>query len=233
MSTLITEDDSTAPRAGGSAHTCQTDSRTSGNYVLSRLNACTWQNRRETLMACTGSKCPYRFCGYTDEEMPPRGTACLWEVAYAAAAADQFDDLFPSDGIGRHMDDRPTSRREWTLAHLVANRASVRATLALKRCWDAITNRGNMPIDRKPFEEYDLARRYQAAAHNRIEAVWAQLPVIEERVRLQRIRSRMLFYGYWRPDKGEAPPRVEDAPQWIVHQVNQRRVVPQDQASRY
>lgn len=188
-------------------------------YTYSRLNACKWQTRRETIMACMGAKCPYQFCGCTEQQLPPLGAPCLWEVIYAAQAAQQFDDLFPEDGVGRYMDDRPHHRREWTLAHLLANRAGARARVAFNESMDAVRNRGRMPIDRTPFKHHDLAMRYRTAARNRLEAVWAQVDVIEKRIRDERIRRLMIAHGHWRIGDA-APPDPDNAPAWILREVD-------------
>lgn len=172
-------------------------------------------------MVCLGAKCKYELCGFSEDELPPLGSECVWEIWYGRKLLKQFDETFPRDGLGQYLDNRPARRKEWVLSHLLANRASIRASLTLQRCFDAVANRGDMPYDRKPFEEWAVAERYRTAAYHRISALWEQLPVIQERVREDKIRSLMLFHGYWHPHSGEAPPNIEDAPQWILDTVTE------------
>lgn len=193
-----------------------------GNYELSKLNACKWQTRREDIMACMGTRCPYFFCQHAEEELPPLGAECPWEIWYADKLVAQFDQLFPRDGIGEHMDDRPAHRKEWVLAHLLANRAGARAREAFNDAMVAVINRGNMPIDRRPFVHHALAERYRRAAYNRLERIWDQVPVIEKRLRDRRIIREMIMHGYWHT--GDPAPNPEDAPQWIKVRVDGQRV---------
>jgi|GEM_PF-6077676 len=223
MSTLITENTSTSATADSSGAPCRTDrSATRDGYRRSRWNSAKWQTRRNGLLVCRRQRCPYEFCGLDDEQLPPYGSACRFECIYAVRLADEFDALFPVDGIGRHMDDRDHWRREFILGHLLANRASVRASLALQRCFNAVADRGDMPVDQQPFHEYDIARRYRHAARNRVQAVWDQLKIIEERAREARVRTLMLQHGYWNPYRGEESPSLEDAPSWIVREASAR-----------
>lgn len=195
--------------------TCRTDS-----YRLSRWNAGQWFTRREGIMPCLGHRCSYGFCGLADDELPPEGSPCLWEAAFAARLLRQFDEMLSLDGIGRYLDDYLGRRKEWVTSHLLANRASVRASLALRNGFDAFSNRGDRPYDRRPFHEYDVARRYRTTARNRVENLYNQLPVIQERIRHERIVCLMAAHGHWKP--GGAPPSVEDAPAWILERVNRR-----------
>lgn len=217
MNTETTQTD-TSPCAVGTSDTVyETERRPS--YARSRFNACRWQTTRDSFMVCFGDRCKYRFCGFEDDEMPPAGSACVWERVYAMRLLAQFDELFPADGVGQYMDDRDHHRREWTYAHLLANRAGTRARTAFNEAMDAVSNRGNMPIDRRPFERHALAMRYRAAARNRLEAVWAQLPVIEKRIRDKRIIRAMIVNGYWHIGDPELP-NPDNAPDWIIATVD-------------
>jgi hypothetical protein len=188
-------------------------------YDLSRFNACAWQTTRDDIMVCRGDRCPYRFCNADAGELPPAGSACLWEQQYTLRLLRQFDDLFPNDGIGRHMDDRLHHRREFVMAHLLSNRAGSRARAAFNEAMDAVSARGCMPIDREPFERHALAMRYRTAARNRLERVWRQADVIEARMRDERIRRLMIANGYWHVGDTE-PLNSENAPEWIVRTVD-------------
>lgn len=215
-------EDSPPATAAASDMPFRTDCASSG-YEISRFNACTWQTRREDVMVCLGAKCKYELCGFAEEEMPPLGSECPWERWYGRKLLRQFDQMFPRDGLGQHLDDLPARRKEWALSHLLANRASIRASLTLQRCFDAITNRGSMPYDRKPFEEWAVAERYRTAAYNRINALWDQLPAIQEKAQLDRMRCLMIFHGYWKPHDGQPKPKLEDVPGWIRDQVEKRQ----------
>lgn len=196
----------------------RTDSVYSG-YDISRWNACTWQTRREDVMVCLGAKCKYQFCGFSEEEMPAPGSECPWEIWWGNKLRKQFEELFPRDGLGRYLDDRTARLKEWVLSHFLANRASIRASLTLQRAFHAFENRGNMPYDRKPFEEWAVAERYRTAAYNRINALWDQMPAIEEQVRLDRMRLLMIANGHWKPREGQPKPELEEVPAWIRERV--------------
>ncbi len=218
MDTETTQTDSSQGAAATLDLVCETDCRDSG-YDLSRFNACSWQTTRNDIMVCLGDRCRYRFCGHTADEMPRLGSECPWEIWYANKLLAQFDQLFPRNGVGRHMDDRQAHRKEWVLAHLLANRAGARARVAFNEAMDAVRNRGRMPVDRRPFDQHDLAMRYRTAARNRLEAVWAQVDVIEKRIRDERIRRLMIAHGHWRIGDA-APPDPDDAPAWILREVD-------------
>lgn len=170
-------------------------------------------------MPCLGERCRYKFCGLAEDELPPEGSPCLWELIYASRLHGQFDEMLSLDGIGRYLDDYDRRRKEWVTSHLLANRASVRASLALQEGFNAFSNRGCMPYDRQPFHDYEIARRYRTAARNRLESLYDQLPFIEAEIRLDRMRSLMIMNGYWKPNEGQPKPEFADVPEWIRTRV--------------
>lgn len=170
-------------------------------------------------MPCLGERCRYGFCGLAEDELPTEGSPCAWETEYSLRLLRQFDEMLPLEGIGRYLDDYRGRRKEWVTSHLLANRASVRASLALRNGFDAFSTRGGKPYDRRPFHEYDIARRYRTTARNRVENLYDQLPVIHERTRLERMRSLMIMNGYWRLHEGQRTPQLEDVPNWIRERV--------------
>lgn len=174
-------------------------------------------------MPCLGGRCRYEFCGLEDDELPPEGSPCVWEATYASRLLRQFDEMLPLDGIGRYLDDYKGRRKEWVTSHLLANRASVRASLALRDGFSAFRNRGCMPYDRRQFHEYEIARRYRTTARNRVESLYDELPIIEEQVRLERMRLLMIMNGYWKPHEGQPRPTLEDVPKWIRELVEKGR----------
>ncbi|MDA3935893.1 MAG: hypothetical protein PF636_03380 [Actinomycetota bacterium] len=177
-------------------------------------------------MVCLGTRCLYRFCDYADSELPAVGSACVWEKWYAAKAEEEFDRLFPTDGLGTYLDDRHELRHEWTIAHLLANRASLRMHLAFEEIEESIINRNGGVIDRKPFEHHALAIRYSTSARNRILAIYDRIPALVEKRRVERrlakVKTMMLEHGYWSPYRGDKPPSIEDAPYWILEMVDQQ-----------
>lgn len=195
----------------------------SGDYGLSRWNACTWQLRRENYLVCMGERCKYRFCQRDDDQLPEVGTPCGWEIMIADRLVSQFDDLFSTDGLGSYLEDRQALKREWVAAHLLSNRAAIRMSRAYEQLEAAIINRNGMPVDQKAIRHYALAARYMTAAHNRIVDIYDRIPALleeqsEER-RLARVRRMMLENGYWTPYRGDKPPSIEDAPAWILDSV--------------
>lgn len=196
----------------------QTDSAPATGYGLSRWNACRWQTRRNDIRICRGTQCPYRDCNLKDESLPDLGTPCIWETWFATKLAEGFEQRFPREGIGRYLDDWDGWCREFMMAHILSRRAGARASAAFHRCVEAMENRGNMPIDRRPFNEHALAARYRAAALNRLQRVQDQLPVIEQRIRDERIRQLLVAHGHWKPQENPKPPEV--VPEWIIRMVD-------------
>lgn len=199
---------------------CQTDSSHTAGYAFSRFNACKWQTRREDIMVCLGTRCQYRFCRLGDDQLPDRGSECPWEVTFARRLVHEFRKTFPRPGIGEYLDDYEHHRKEFVLSHLLANRASVRSSLALGDHLTAIPKRHKTPLDPRLFDRYLLALRYRTAAYNRVQTVWDQVPVIQERLREKRIRTLLLQHGYWRPYEGQETPDVDNAPAWILALVD-------------
>lgn len=196
----------------------------SGDYGLSRWNACTWQLRRENYLVCMGERCRYRFCQRDDDQLPEVGTPCGWEIIVADKLASEFDGLFSTDGLGSYLEDRLALKREWVAAHLLSNRAAIRMSRAYEELEAAIINRNGMPVDQKAIRHYALAARYMTAAHNRIVAIYDRIPALldehSEDRRLARVRRMMLENGYWTPYRGDKPPSIEDAPPWIIKKVD-------------
>ncbi|MDA3936336.1 MAG: hypothetical protein PF636_05655 [Actinomycetota bacterium] len=136
-----------------------------------------------------------------------------------------FTRLFAPDGLAKDLEDYNHYKKEWILAHLLMNRASVRMSQAMKDIEASSQDRKNGIIDYKPFEEHALAARYISAARNRID-VFNELidELVEKRRverRLARIRTMMLEHGYWSPYRGDKPPSIEDAPAWILKAVEE------------
>lgn len=194
----------------------QTERKRTGDYSKTRWNSSKWQLRREDIMVCTGNRCPYRFCDLPDEGLPSVGTLCPWERDFASLFSHQLSDLLGSRVLQPYIDENPDLVREWTVAFLLANRASVRLSRATEHIGGA--------TDRSRYDQAILTLRYMTAAHNRINAIWEQLEEVIDAALARRrealIRTEMLAAGYWSPLRGDDPPAVEDAPAWILEKVD-------------
>lgn len=204
----------------------QSDHRRGGDYRVSRWNALRWQLRREKIMVCTGRRCPYRFCELPDHLLPSVGMLCPWETEYAGQLADELRRLFEGSLLRSQLEEHKDLIREHVIASLLAGRASVRLSRAMEEVMTESLKQEKRVIDRKPFEHVALAMRYMTAAHNRTTAVWAEINELHDvetaKRREKRIRTAMIENGYWKPLKGEEPPCIEEAPEWIVAAVDRR-----------